>query len=89
MIVIIGYGYNIKKLLQYLDIVGVVFFKSCFDLSFSDPPGARTLVLISSMLTTTYWHSIHKTVHKTVYQSSQLFVHIEHKGSVKNQKKKL
>ena len=30
MIVIIGYGYNIKKLLQYLDIVGVIFFYSAF-----------------------------------------------------------
>ena len=28
-----------EKLLQYLDIVGVVFFKSYFDLSFSDPAG--------------------------------------------------
>ena len=40
---VFGHGhYTKKKLLQYLDIVGVVFFKSCFDLSFSDPLGART-----------------------------------------------
>ena len=34
--------YDVAHKAINIDIIGVVFFKSCFDLSFSDPPGART-----------------------------------------------
>ena len=40
---VLGHGlYTKKKLLQYLDIVGVVFSLSGFVQLLGDPPGART-----------------------------------------------
>ena len=40
---VFGHGlYTKKKLLQYLDIVGVVFSLSGFVQLFGDPPGVRT-----------------------------------------------